>query len=660
LITPAQSHWLTHCKKPAKMLTGLDAWVDGLAGRVKRWRQGLDELRLDAERIEGRSSEWRALTDADLRERLRGFRSRFRREPDPDNELVLEALGAIREAAERQTGMRPYVVQLMGALALHRGFLTEMATGEGKTLTASLAAILAGWTRRPCHIVTVNDYLVQRDAEWFGPLYRFCGASVGYVTGPMAPADRQKGYAADVTYTTSKELLADFLRDRLLLGEQVNASRRLIRQLARPRAPLPPGLVQRGLHTAIVDEADSILIDEAVTPLIISVSRENEILRDAVSMAHRLAGRLENGRHYTVNARYREVELTDDGQRFVDEECHGLPGFWRSRERREELLRQALSARELFRPGKEYLVVDGKIMIVDEFTGRVMPNRTWREGMHQAIEAKEGLAVSTPSETVARMSFQRFFRCFYRMSGMTGTAREAAAEFWQIYRLPVISIPTNRPCVREQWPERAFAGEDAKWAAIVAEIERLHRTGRPLLVGTRSVAASEHLAGLLRERGLSHRVLNAARHQEEAQIIAEAGETAKITIATNMAGRGTDIRLGDGVARLGGLHVIATERHESGRVDRQLFGRAGRQGDPGSAQVFFSLEDELVGRFTSRAVLRRVRNLAQAGAPGWEKAAGGLVAMAQRSAMKLAFRQRRGVLRTDTWLDDALSFTGVE
>jgi preprotein translocase subunit SecA len=377
-------------------------------------------------------------------------------------------------------------------------------------------------------------------------------------------------------------------------------------------------------------------------------------------MANEIASSLVKDEHYTVNLRYRETELNEAGKRVVDEQCGGLPGFWKNYERREELIKQALSAKELFRPGREYLVMNEKIMIVDEFTGRVMPNRTWREGMHQAIEAKENITVTDPSETAARMSFQRFFRCFYQMSGMTGTAKEAAAEFWQIYRLPFVTIPTNRPCIRTQLPDRAFPDEESKWRDIVAEIERVHGTGRPILVGTRSVFASERLSQVLHEHGLTHRVLNAARDKEEAQIIAEAGEPGKITLATNMAGRGTDIKLSKGVAELGGLHVIATERHESGRVDRQLFGRAGRQGDPGSAQAFISMEDELVRRFTRNSIRNSAKRMAQTKTPGWETVAGGLVALAQRSAQKLAFHQRRSVLKTDNWLEEALSFTGNE
>jgi preprotein translocase subunit SecA len=414
----------------------------------------------------------------------------------------------------------------------------------------------------------------------------------------------------------------------------------------------------RGLHTAIVDEADSVLIDEAVTPLIISSPRENELLKESVSTAQEIAGQLQPDEDFKLNLRYREVELTREGRERLDSICIGLPGFWRGTQRREEIIRQALLAREFFHRDRQYVVQDQKVVIVDESTGRQMPQRTWRQGLHQAIEAKEGLPVSNPSETIARLSFQRFFRCFHRLSGMTGTAREAAGEFWQIYKLPVVVIPTNKPCVREQWPDRIFGDADRKWSAIVEEVERIHALGRPILVGTRSVKASEHLASLLAERGLEFRVLNAVRHKEEAAIIAMAGQPGRITIATNMAGRGTDIILGDGVAAKGGLHVLATERHDSGRVDRQFFGRAGRQGDPGSAQAFVSAEDELARRYLPATVHQMlVRSLKNGSAkrPMFARAA---FAAAQRKAQSLAFKQRSAVLRADTWLDEALSFAG--
>ncbi|HXG46668.1 MAG TPA: prepilin peptidase, partial [Methylomirabilota bacterium] len=544
--------------------------------------------------------------------------------------------------------------------ALHRGCLAEMATGEGKTLTAGLAAVLLGWTRRPCHIITVNDYLVQRDAGWLAPLYQFCGVRVGHVTGEMKAKERQHGYDADVTYATSKEVLADFLRDRLQLGRWLEPTRRLIRRLVLPAAVAAEGTVMRGLHSAIVDEADSVLIDEAVTPLIISAPRSNESLREAVMQAEAIVSSLEAGVDYAVNLRYKEIELRPSGLEKIARRSAELPGLWRGGERRTELIRQALTAREFYHAGKQYLVVKGRIVIIDEFTGRPMPHRSWRQGMHQAVEAKEGIEITDPTETVARLSFQRFFRCYHHLAGMTGTAREAAGEFWQVYGLPVVTIPTNRPCLREHWPDRVFATEAEKWQAVVEEIRRLHATGRPLLVGTRSITASEQLAERLRQSGLDHRVLNAREEASEATVVATAGERGRITIATNMAGRGTDIKLGPGVAGLGGLHVIATERHESGRVDRQLFGRAGRQGDPGSAQAFVSAEDELLRRYLPAPLREATARVLRQALPARERMAALAIALAQRKAQALAFKQRQAVLRTDTWLEEALSFAGVE
>ena len=660
MITPTQEFRRTDHKIPKPLLKGLDAALNGLVGAYQRRSGVLKKLRRQAEQVDAQAGLWSCLSDHALQERLKEFNDGFRRGGQQTDALLLPALAAIREAADRQVGLRPFVVQLMGALALHRGHLAEMATGEGKTLTAGLAAVLAGWTNRPCHIVTVNDYLVQRDAEWLRPLYHFCSVRVGVVTGLMSPDERRHGYACDVTYTTSKELLADFLRDRLRVGELHRPERRLLYQMLRPQATAADGLVLRGLHTAIVDEADSILIDEAVTPLIISTTHKNETLREACRVAQGLVAGLEPKADYAPNLRYREVELTENGRHRIAARSSSLPGLWRGTERRTELVRQALVAREFFLRDKQYIITDGKVVIVDEFTGRPMSQRTWRQGLHQAIEAKEGLEITDPSENIARLSFQRFFRCFRRLSGMTGTAREAATELWHMYGLPVLTIPTNKPCIRQQRPDRIFAGETSKWRAVVDEVTRLHAAGQPVLVGTRSVAASEKLAGLLAERDLECRVLNAVRLKEEAEIVALAGHRGRITIATNMAGRGTDIILERGVAGLGGLHVLATERHESGRVDRQLFGRSARQGDPGSAQAFVSLEDELIRRYLPRPVHKTVAAAWNRGAPGAYALARVAFTLAQHKAQRLAFKQRKAVLRMDTWLEESLSFAGVQ
>jgi preprotein translocase subunit SecA len=658
LTVPTQDYRRGDYRVPPRPLTGLDALVNRFIGDYRRRDGILKKLRQEADAIVLQEGEWAELSDTALQRRLLAFREQFRRGGKRADELVLPALAAIREAADRQLGLRPFPVQLMGALALHRGFLAEMATGEGKTLTAGLAAVLAGWSRRPCHIITVNDYLVQRDAEWLEPLYHFCGVRVGVVTASAGPPERLKGYGCDVTYVTSKELLADFLRDRLRLGRLQDPTRRLIRRMLQPQPEGQDGLVLRGLHTAIVDEADSVLIDEAVTPLIISASHKNESLRTAARLAQGMVQSLDPETDYRLNPRYKEIELTKLGLNKLVEQAAHLPGLWQGPDRRVELVIQALVAREFFHRNKQYIIADGKVVIVDEFTGRPMPQRTWQAGMHQAVEAKEGISISDPSETVARLSFQRFFRCFHKLSGMTGTAREAARELWQIYGLPVIAIPSNRPCIRKQLPDQFFLTEAAKWEAMAGEVERLHATGRPLLIGTRSVQASEHLWRLLIARGLEAKVLNATRLQEEAETIAVAGERGRITIATNMAGRGTDIKLGRGVALIGGLHVMASEWHESGRVDRQLFGRSGRQGDPGSAQAFVSLEDELVRRYLS-VPSRRILDLAwHCQLSGRRRMAVAAFNLAQSKAQAVALKQRKNILRSDLWLEQALSFAG--
>jgi len=659
MITPTQEYRRTGHYPPSKLYKGLDAVVNSWIGVYQRRGKILHELNQEAELIEADAKQWQDMSDHLLRKRLLDFRIAFRRGGRDSKELVREALAAIREVSDRQVGLRPYPVQLVGALALHRGYLAEMATGEGKTLTAGLAAVLAGWTKRPCHIITVNDYLVRRDEEWIKPIYQFCGVSVGYVTAAMKPPERRREYAMDVTYTTSKEVLADFLRDRIQLGSLVDPTRRLIRRMLAPQTQRDDGVVMRGLDTAIVDEADSILIDEAVTPLIISTPHKNEDLKEASLVANQIVSELEAKKDYEVDLRYRDVNFTDAGAERLRERSSSYTGLWRGSDRRLDLVRQALTAREFFHRGKQYIVDNGKVVIVDEFTGRPMPQRTWRQGLHQAIEAKEGIEISDPTETIARLSFQRFFRLYRRLSGMTGTAEEASDEFWQIYKLPVIAIPRNKPCIRKQLPDRVFGDENSKWEAIAEEVHQLHQSGRPVLVGTRNVAASERLAELLDKRGMHYQLLNAIRLAEEAGIVSQAGQINRVTIATNMAGRGTDIVLGPGIAEKGGLHVIATERHESGRVDRQLFGRSARQGDPGSSQAFVSVEDELLRRYVAPPIRKQVSGMVRGGLPGKQKATQAAFALAQRNAQKLAYRQRCSVLQMDDWLDEALSFAGA-
>lgn len=658
MILPSEDYRRTSIALPEKTTEGLDEIVNGLVGRYKRRGHCLQYLLKEAEQINQQAENLRTAAFPMLRERLHYFQTNFKRQKKGYQAIVPEALSFLVETAHRTLGLRPYPVQIAGALALYQGFLVEMATGEGKSLTACLSAVLFGWTGRPCHIITVNDYLAARDPEEMKPFYDFCGVSVGCVTSLMTPVERRRNYQKAIVYTTSKELTADFLRDRLILGTLPDASRRVIRSLLMPRLREAEGLVLRGLDTAIVDEADSVLIDEAVTPLIISRPEENRPFIKACRIAYHLASHLIAGLDYQKDLKYKEITLTEKALPKIEHLLGQLPGIWQSPSRLEELITQALTAREFYHPGDEYVIQDGKVIIVDEFTGRLMPNRTWRQGIHQAIEAKEGLEPTNPSETLARISFQQFFRLFRKLSGMTGTASEAAGEFWQIYGLPIVRIPTNRPCLRQNYPDQIFAKAEEKWQAIISEILRVHSTGRPILVGTRSIQASEKLAGLLSEHGLEFRLLNAVRHEEEAGIVLVAGEMGRITIATNMAGRGTDIKLALKVAELGGLHVMATERHESGRIDRQLFGRSARQGDPGSALAFMSVEDELIQRFLPLVMRKSLAVAIERKSPGASFLAKKAVILAQQAAQRLAFKQRKNVLKMDNWLEEALSFSG--
>jgi len=638
---------------------GFDAaWdaVRGLTGRIARRRQRF--LRR-AQRVLAWEEHFSEVSDAKLGERASELRVLFRRGRESPTDLA-EAFALIREVAWRQIGEKPFPVQIAGALALEAGDVAEMATGEGKTLTATMPATIAGWRGKGCHIVTVNDYLAKRDAEWMGRIYRFCGLNATYIEQGMGPQGRRAAYNADVTYCTNKEVTADFLRDRLALGRLQGLPSALLAKISQGTDSGLGRLVQRGLNCTIVDEADSILIDEAVTPLIISGDAPNPEQVEAFEHAVTLAEQLTASEDYSVNHRYREIDLTPVGRRRIGELAESLGGIWRGARRREELVTQALTAREFYLSDKQYVIDEDKVVIVDEFTGRLMPDREWRDGLHQAVEAKEDLQVNPPKDTYARISFQRFFRMYRKLSGMTGTAAEGWREFWQIYHRPVVVIPTNRPCIRKVFPDRVFATEKAKWRSIVEKICQIHQTGRPILIGTRSVAASEHLSRLLTAEGLEHQVLNAVRHAEEAQIVAAAGQAGKITVATNMAGRGTDIRLGRGVAELGGLHVIASERHEAGRIDRQLFGRAARQGDPGSAEAFVSIEDELVVRHAPHLSTSLRRRYGRTDREITSPLTRRVFDLAQRRAERLALRQRKAVLRTDDWLDEYLGFAGRE
>jgi len=656
---PSKDYRRVQIVVPKKLYKGLDSVVNAAVGKFNRRKGILKRTLKEAVLISESAKKFREISNQELKKKIRELKSLARVGRHREIPFLIEALSVLIEAADRTLGLRPFPVQVAGALTLYRGFLAEMATGEGKSLTACLPAIVSGWTGKPCHIITVNDYLANRDAIEMKSYYRFCGVSVGCVTGKMDPDERKLNYEKDIVYTTSKEIVADFLRDRLIMGSLSQPTRRLIRKILFHGQREDKGLVLRGLDTAIVDEADSVLIDEAVTPLIISQLQENKMFTEVYRSTGDIAKSMVPNKDYEVNFKYKEIHLKRRALSKIAAQADSLPGIWKNPVRSEELIRQALSAREFYHRDEQYVIQDGRVVIVDEFTGRLMPDRTWRQGFHQAVEAMENIELTDPSETLARISFQQFFRLFKNLSGMTGTASEASGEFWQIYGLPVIKIPTNKPCIRTLFKDRLFKTADEKWLAIKNEIVNIHNTGRPVLVGTRNVFASEKLATLLAAEKLEFNLLNAVRHEEEAAIIRVAGESGRITISTNMAGRGTDIKLHGKVPAKGGLHVIATERHESGRIDRQLFGRSARQGDPGNAQAFVSLEDELIKRFVPQTIQQQLKKAVETKVPGSEYLSGKILSYAQRAAQHLAYRQRKNVLKMDTWLEEALSFSGA-
>ncbi len=531
-------------------------------------------------------------SDAALAVRAAGFRARLRQQG-----FTLPLAGAcfalIGEAAARTLGHRHYDSQLMAGWGLLRGRLIEMATGEGKTFAATLPACTVALAGLPVHVVTVNDYLARRGAAEMEPLYRFLGLTVGAVVQGMPPAERRDIYGRSISYCTNKELAFDYLRDGVALSDRAS---RLHLSLERLRGLAVRGdrLVLRGLYFVIVDEADSVFIDEARTPLILSASVGPGDDKAVCEQALTLAGALTAIQDYVVNLALRDVMLTDDGRAALTERTLTLAGVWTSVRTREELVTQALTALILFRRDEHYVVAEDKIQIVDESTGRVMPDRSWERGLHQLIEVKEGCEPTERRETLAKITYQRLFRRYVRLSGMTGTASEVAREIRSVYELDVIRVPLHRPSRRRYAPVRVWPSNAAKWNDIAATVIRLAgREGRPVLIGTRSVRASEELSAVLTTHGVAHTLLNARQDNEEAQIVARAGQPAQVTVATNMAGRGTDIRLGAGVAERGGLFVILSEYHDSRRIDRQLFGRCARQGDPGGCQAIVSFQDDI-------------------------------------------------------------------
>ena len=539
-----------------------------------------------ADQIEALSDEMASLKDSEFAKKTEEFKKQVA-ESDNLDDVLVPAMALAREACFRGIGEKPYRVQILGALAIFYGNIAEMKTGEGKTLTTVLAAYVDALSNKGVHVVTTNEYLSQRNAEWMKPIYDLLGVTVGVNLRDLTPAQKQEAYNADITYSTNNEIGFDYLRDNMV----VNAKDR----------------VQRPLNFCIIDEVDSILIDEARTPLIISGGKMNS--NNLYIDANRAVQRLTEEEDYTVDAKTKSVSLTEEGSRKVEKILNIKNLYDIDNAVMVHHLNQALKANYGFAKNVDYVVENGEVIIVDPFTGRLMHGRQYSEGLHQAIEAKEGVEINAETRTMATITFQNLFRMYGKLSGMTGTAKTEEEEFRNIYNMYVIQIPTNRPVIREDLADLVYATEKGKYKAIIENIKRIHETGQPILIGTISVESNEHLSGLLTKAGLKHEVLNAKNHEREAEIIAKAGEKFAITLATNMAGRGTDIKLGEGVKELGGLCVIGTERHESRRIDNQLRGRSGRQGDPGMSQFFVSFEDDLMRRFGTDRIKNMLKSL---------------------------------------------------
>ena len=595
-------------------------------------------------------------SEIELHQKRRALQARLRTKGLTDQSAA-EAFALIRAFAQVTLKMQHFKVQLIGGRAMLQGRIAEMDTGEGKTLTATLPAATMAMAGVPVHIVTVNDFLAARDAEWMTPLYAALGLRVGVILEDMDADARRAAYACDITYCTNKQLAFDYLKDRLILQQETRPIHMAIDGLIH-QSPRKDRVMMRGLCFAIVDEADSVLVDEARTPLIITqpgdVSEMETTFQRAVDVARKLVG----PRDFAVDEPNWRVTLTDLGKAQIAKHSARWGGVWATDTHREELAQQALSALFLYQKDKHYIVQDDRVQIVDEYTGRVMSDRSWERGLHQMIELKEGVELSGRNETLIRISYQRFFRRYMRLSGMTGTAQEIASELRSVYRLRTRRVPNNKRSRRGHAGHRTYANADKKWAAVVAEIRKQNKKGRPVLVGTRSVEASEILAAKLHDAGITPRVLNARQNDVEADIVADAGKLGAVTVATNMAGRGTDITLGDGVAQVGGLMVIMTEMHDSARIDRQLFGRCARQGDLGLTLAITALDDDLIRVFYGKRIgfLATAFGLGRGRVPGF--VARPMMRIAQRANEAKHSAMRRNLLRTDDSLEDLLAFSG--
>ncbi|WP_051677142.1 preprotein translocase subunit SecA [Maridesulfovibrio frigidus] len=656
---PFEDRFKVQVPIPRKVHRGMDGLIHGVKRHLAEKEFSVPELLKRAELVVASSLELQDVRADELRSRLSHMRIEYRENGSVGCQILDDILTLVCELSFRSVGLRPYPVQLLGALVIHDGGLAEMATGEGKSLASAVAAVLMSSAGKPVHVLTSNDYLAERDAEEMTPLFIECGLRVGFVTGETPHPERAKSYLPDVVYTTGKELLGDYLRDRIKVGDKANDLGRAIVHTLMPERSGKDGLALRGLYAVIIDEADSVLVDEAVTPLILSAPRENISLEGATLAAWEGAKGLEKDVHYKINWQYREIFWTPQGEKQIKFIAASLPKIWQGSERSRELLTLALQSREMYLQDEHYVVLDGKIVLLDTLTGRLTPHKNLGIGLHQALEAKEEVDISPPTKTLAKMSYQRFFRLFPKIGGMSGTVKEAGPEFWRVYHMPFVQIPTHRPIIRKELPWRFYLTADEKLKAIVKDVAKLHTTGQPILIGTRTVHMSELLATMFEEAGICCEVLNAVRHSEEARIVADGGRQGAVTIATNMAGRGTDIKLQDGVVELGGLCVISVEPQDSARVDRQLFGRSGRQGDPGCVLIYGSLEDVLFTRILPRFIIMILKKCCSSNKKGGTYILQRIVGLLQSISEQRSAAQRLAILRNDDWLEKSLSLPGA-
>lgn len=630
---------------------GVVAFVSKLQPKLPRFKRLAKRIRRQSEHLASLDPEAFSAHLAHVRRQVAAKRQIVRPEITRAEE---EGLAAVAAAVFRVHGFYPHIEQLIGVIGLLEGRMMEMATGEGKTITATMAAVMAAWRGLPCHVVTANDYLASRDAELADALCFLCGVTVSSCVGDLQPPARQAAYQHDVVYTTAKDLLADYLRDDLALGGRAYRVRASLAK-ARQRAGGDAGLVMQGMYQVIVDEADSILIDEAVTPLIISEKRPDPLLEAAAIQAIALADQLKEQADFDVRPALKVVELTEVGKARIGRLCQDMDAFWRRADRAEELVQMALYATYILKEGQHFVVEDGQVVLIDELTGRFARQRTLSLGMQQVLDARMGLSVSAPAEVRARLSFQRFFTRFQRLGGMTGTAREAKGELAKSYGLTTVAVPTHRPVRRAEYPLLVSRTEHQKFLRIVRDAQRWVGRGRAVLIGVRSVRASIALKEIFDEEAPALRVavLSAVNDAEESLIVANAGQAGAVTIATNMAGRGTDIKPAAEVLTAGGLHVMIAESNDYARIDRQLLGRAARQGDPGSFQRYVSLDEEVLRRFLPKGLKAITRVICASGLPGATAMAKMAITVAQARAARLAFKQRQMTVKADRESDES-------